>query len=362
MNENKTGNFIKNLRTENNLTQDDLAVKIPISRQAISKWEKGKSSPAPDVLNKLSEIFNVSINELLAGERIKSIEQNNNTQLLIYKQNSKLKRRIMLVSLFLILISSIFVYYFITTYNKIKVYTINASYDEINITSGVLVKTTKKIYFNIGEINSKIDINDLELYYIGKDSKKHIIYSCKNCDSLFISLIDYKGYNAYFEFSKLDFIINNMYLTINEKTDNLNIKLKIKEDFSNNDFFQNKDIPNTQENIINIEIRNDYEKLINQITKKYKKENDGYIYKQKNKQNEIEIIFLDNTINLELKTKNKNENWILNTLSNSINYTDNEKLDFIYDKRNDICLDGDCKNKQEIIEKFYKIIEQSLSK
>ena len=40
MNENKTGNFIKNLRTENNLTQDDLAVKIPISRQAISKWEK----------------------------------------------------------------------------------------------------------------------------------------------------------------------------------------------------------------------------------------------------------------------------------------------------------------------------------
>ena len=52
---------------------------------------------------------------------------------------------------------------------------------------------------------------------------------------------------------KLDFIINNMYLTINEKTDNLNIKLKIKEDFSNNDFFQNKDIPNTQENIINIE-------------------------------------------------------------------------------------------------------------
>ncbi len=50
-------NLIK-LRLQNNLTQDDLAKKLNISRQAISKWETASALPNIDVLLALSKIYN----------------------------------------------------------------------------------------------------------------------------------------------------------------------------------------------------------------------------------------------------------------------------------------------------------------
>ena len=78
MNQQKIGKFICDLRKEKNLSQYQLADMIPISRQAVSKWERGITIPDSLVLIKLSEIFDVSINEILAGERIekKSIKKN----------------------------------------------------------------------------------------------------------------------------------------------------------------------------------------------------------------------------------------------------------------------------------------------
>ena len=70
MNQDKISKFIKNLREESNMTQEELADKIPISRQAISKWERGISIPDAQTLIRLSEIFNLSINEILSGEKI----------------------------------------------------------------------------------------------------------------------------------------------------------------------------------------------------------------------------------------------------------------------------------------------------
>ncbi len=59
---------LKELRIKNNLTQEDLAEKLHISRQSISKWEQGINEPNIEMLKKLSVIFDVSINELLAEE------------------------------------------------------------------------------------------------------------------------------------------------------------------------------------------------------------------------------------------------------------------------------------------------------
>lgn len=72
MDNEKFGNFIKELRREKNLTQKELAKKINITDKAISKWERGLSFPDITMLNILSKEFNVSIEELLNGERIKS--------------------------------------------------------------------------------------------------------------------------------------------------------------------------------------------------------------------------------------------------------------------------------------------------
>ncbi len=56
----KFGCFICQLRKEKSMSQQELADLIPIGREAISKWERGKTIPDYDSMIKLSEIFNLS--------------------------------------------------------------------------------------------------------------------------------------------------------------------------------------------------------------------------------------------------------------------------------------------------------------
>lgn len=69
MNQEKIGKFISELRKEKNITQMELADKLNITDKAISKWENGRCMPDISFLEELSKIFNVSVNELLNGER-----------------------------------------------------------------------------------------------------------------------------------------------------------------------------------------------------------------------------------------------------------------------------------------------------
>ena len=78
MNTQKTGEFIKTLRKENNLTQAELAQKLSCTDKAISRWETGKGLPDADMLLSLSAVFGVSINEILLGERFSFVEAHNN--------------------------------------------------------------------------------------------------------------------------------------------------------------------------------------------------------------------------------------------------------------------------------------------
>lgn len=64
------GNFISELRKEKKLTQKELAEKIIVSDKAVSRWETGKGYPDVTSLVSLSEYFDVSVNELLAGKRL----------------------------------------------------------------------------------------------------------------------------------------------------------------------------------------------------------------------------------------------------------------------------------------------------
>ncbi|MGC6769920.1 helix-turn-helix domain-containing protein [Enterococcus sp. LJL128] len=59
------GKIIKEKRTEKNLTQEDLAQKFFVTRQLISKWENGRSYPDLEQVVKLSELFELSLDELL---------------------------------------------------------------------------------------------------------------------------------------------------------------------------------------------------------------------------------------------------------------------------------------------------------
>ena len=58
-------NIIQMLRQKRGMTQDDLAQKLYVTRQAVSRWETGETSPSADTLMELSKLFGVSINTLL---------------------------------------------------------------------------------------------------------------------------------------------------------------------------------------------------------------------------------------------------------------------------------------------------------
>ena len=63
----QTKDILLKLRTEKGLSQDELAEKVFVTRQAVSRWENGETIPNTETLKLLSELFDVSINTLLAS-------------------------------------------------------------------------------------------------------------------------------------------------------------------------------------------------------------------------------------------------------------------------------------------------------
>ncbi|MGL5652337.1 MAG: helix-turn-helix domain-containing protein [Paraclostridium sp.] len=82
------GNKLKKSRLESKLTQEKVAEEIQVSRQTISNWENEKSYPDIISVIKLSDLYNVSLDELLKGdsEMIKHLEESTN----IVSSNKKL--------------------------------------------------------------------------------------------------------------------------------------------------------------------------------------------------------------------------------------------------------------------------------
>ena len=64
-----TKDVLLDLRTKNGLSQDELAEKVFVTRQAVSRWENGDTVPNTDTLKLLSNLFDVSINTLLGAPR-----------------------------------------------------------------------------------------------------------------------------------------------------------------------------------------------------------------------------------------------------------------------------------------------------
>ena len=70
----KTGEFIAKLRKDKGLTQEQLGDKMGVTNKTVSRWETGKYLPPADILLLMSELFDVSINELLSGQRLSDDE------------------------------------------------------------------------------------------------------------------------------------------------------------------------------------------------------------------------------------------------------------------------------------------------
>ena len=68
---NMVSDSIKKLRKEKGMTQDELAEKLCVTRQAVSNWEMGKTQPDVETLTRLAEIFDVSVERIIYGKEKK---------------------------------------------------------------------------------------------------------------------------------------------------------------------------------------------------------------------------------------------------------------------------------------------------
>lgn len=103
----KIGIFLKELRKEKNITQEMLAEKLNVSNRTVSRWENGNNMPDISLLVELSEIYNVSIPEIIDGERKseKMNEETKNTALKMaeYSKNEiKIEKKKLINSLLII--------------------------------------------------------------------------------------------------------------------------------------------------------------------------------------------------------------------------------------------------------------------
>ena len=89
----KIGRFIAECRKGEGLTQVQLAEKLGITDKAISKWERGIAMPDTSIMLELCSILNISVNELLSGEKISMENKNEKNEQLMLDMAKELERK-----------------------------------------------------------------------------------------------------------------------------------------------------------------------------------------------------------------------------------------------------------------------------
>ena len=93
MNQLKIGKFIAECRKQKNLTQVQLSEKLGITDKAVSKWERGIAMPDSSIMLELCDILNISVNELLRGEKINMENNNQQNEQLLLDMAKELERK-----------------------------------------------------------------------------------------------------------------------------------------------------------------------------------------------------------------------------------------------------------------------------
>lgn len=352
MDNKKIGKFICELRKEKNLTQYDLAEKIPISREAISKWERGISKPTKSCILALCKIFVVTPEEILAGKRNIDIKESENLALDLYEDRNKKQKLVKLSFVIVLLIILLFlVYYFIKNYNSIHVYTINYDDDNITIIDGIFTTTKEKIYFNLGKIDSDNSIKKIKLYYKDKINNEKLIYET---DDINIMLYDFYKYNAYFDFKDMEYILKNTFLDFEDENNKYTIKIDFVEDFANNKIFNN-----VENDAIKFE-KNENKINVEKLKKKFTLNDGTYNYQDKN----IFISYFEESllINMILENKNLTEEWNYYINTDTLDYSkyDNNEIinSFKIEKEKLECQIGECENYKEKETEFFERINK----
>lgn len=163
---------IQKLRKQNNLTQEELAEKLFISRTAISKWESGKGYPSIDVLKQISVLFDISVDNLLSSEQILELAEQDKMSKL-KKNNGLIFGAIDLLIIFMIIL-------------PLYTSTVNQYIYSVSLFAKKDLLSYIKISYLIGYISLIIiGIIEIILSVFGKDKIK----KCINIISLVLHLV-----------------------------------------------------------------------------------------------------------------------------------------------------------------------------
>lgn len=190
----KTGTFIAGLRKEQGLTQKQLADKLLVSDKAVSRWETGKGFPNVESLVSIGDLFSVSVNELLMGERVAAEEYKNIAESNIVETCKKERRThrhliltVILASAFTVIITCaviVFAYIYVSMFTVhvaavrsaenypettvvkgkyiLQTVRLDNDYGVPSMTFAVLDEDTGECLFKTDELWRTVDLNGIE--------------------------------------------------------------------------------------------------------------------------------------------------------------------------------------------------------
>ena len=136
MDQEKIGNLIKQIRKDNNLTQKDLATKLGVTFQAVSKWENGKNIPDIATLKMISDMFNINIDDILNGT--KKIQE-----------KRKIRKRNLAIGLLITIFLVIGAVLIINHNHQIQFKKVTTCDSNIKVTGNVALDAKKNMYISI---------------------------------------------------------------------------------------------------------------------------------------------------------------------------------------------------------------------
>ena len=178
MNQEKIGKFIQSLRKDKKLTQEELASKLGITKNAVSKWERGLSMMDMSLLIPVCDILDISITELLNGERIDNESLKEQTEKAIKNTidftDKKMKKNKIKHVFFTILIISILVigcffgykFYLLNKYTLEKPDTVDEVVKGLNNNREIKVykrSLNEDEYFTVDDFKIRNDFKDFVL-------------------------------------------------------------------------------------------------------------------------------------------------------------------------------------------------------
>lgn len=156
---NKVGSFIANLRKDKGYTQESLGRSLGITSKAVSKWECGVSLPDISLLNKMSDLLEVSVEDILNGGIVTKEEDPESKRKL-----SKRAETMVYILIEIILIILLFLVTYVFSNGDYRTYLITAKNNDI-ILNGVFTYNGDNYIFAINNIHFlDDDMNNLQIY------------------------------------------------------------------------------------------------------------------------------------------------------------------------------------------------------